>query len=296
MNHREHFLACRRAIVAALSLVWVFAGISCDKVKHFTIPAINHQTTWVGAADHNEVACEVAQVLFIPLPAILVCPDHPLFETSLSSQPTKGTGVDLGIGDLPADQIAVGFARYSDAGTEPCPCWAWSTAVMRGEFTFDTFLLPGGHSRWRTVVAAALVFRFDQYYQVDGAAAAAGPFDILGGIFVRTPPSPKLGPGNTLVQGPNNSFTMSSQPFLVPFPKLAGIGPEYPKTGFGIRKTGNTITVDVSNQVRSWITDKEPNLGFLIIGRDEALPHDGNQTRIVQIADIHLEVDANPQQ
>jgi hypothetical protein len=237
----------------------------------------------------------VAQFLFIPLPDILVCPDQILFVSSLSSLPTEG-GIDLAISDLPADQIAVGFARFNDPGTEPCPCWAWSQAVLRGEFTFDLFNLPGKHSKWKTLVSATLVFRFDQYLQVDGTSAAAGPFDILGGIFVRTPPSDQLSPNQTLIHGANNTFSMNSQPFLSPFPNLGTIGSDYPKSGFPIRRSGNTVSMDVSNQVRSWITDKEPNLGFLFVGRDEALSHTSNQVRVVQIADIHLEVVANPNQ
>lgn len=189
-------------------------------------------------------------------------------------------------------QIGVGFESYYYPGTDPCPCWSWASFAYRGQFGFNLNNLPGKHSILKHIIQAYLVFTFEES-EASGGDVVSGDADVLSGIYLRIPPSAKSS-GKFFSKG--SGVKTVTEDFLVPFPKLADIGQKFPKNGFQIRRQGNTVYIDISNQVRKWIAAKETNLGMLMVGRDESLPFQVNSVNLAKIGHIHLEILTNPNQ
>jgi hypothetical protein len=194
----------------------------------------------------------------------------------------------------PPAEILVGFHHVFDDGTWPCNCWEYVNYVYRGLVWFDPFKFP------KNFVSATLMIQPTHHEHFDGTEAS-GEKGTIGGIYLASK-NWQQGVNITVFTDENgtstgslkvSSFTPESNAYIVPFPENPG--PKFPNntTDFPVRKDGGKYVAEVSNQIKAWTKNSEPNHGFVFVGRNEALPGKTNQSWISRYK-VWLEFTYNP--
>ncbi|WP_259781059.1 hypothetical protein [Aestuariispira ectoiniformans] len=190
---------------------------------------------------------------------------------------TKGSNPET----PPPDVVWAGYKRFYDAGTQPAPCQRWGNAVYRGAFCFDLSSLDN-----KSIVAATLRFsnvgtEFHRDHEATNVAGSWVRKLQLATSDWRLQPSPVVG---------------TSRNVLYPAKAIAGL-PDLPvgnpppsSDSFPVKFDWVTYEVEVSALLRDLVGNKEPNLGFILIGVDETVDHKNGNTALTKVGRISLEV------
>lgn len=182
-----------------------------------------------GKTDNAKTAC------------ILACPPF-----------TKGTGP----GFKPAKgQFAIGFEHRYDDGTDPCPCWEYTTYVYRGYAAIKLSDLPAN------LVTATLLLDVKTFENSSGGSQDG----LITGMF-RKDEAPLAETGDFDAPLFPGKLT---DPVIVPFP--ATIPPEFPKGGPPVMRQGSLISIDVSVPVLDAVKQGKKFIQFVFVGPNEAL-------------------------
>ncbi|MGH9495037.1 MAG: hypothetical protein ACRD3B_08580 [Candidatus Sulfotelmatobacter sp.] len=158
-------------------------------------------------------------------------------------------------------EILVGFDDFFKHGADPFPCNLFSSSTFRAGVKFDV-------SQFDTIVGANFLMDTDS--------------------------SIERSHGETVSQSPPKSFAtklgLGTQAFTPAFPDDDEVS----------LPAGPNINIDVSSQVRDWITKARPNFGFVIAGPrlppDQGSPPEDNKAKVSFYSNFKLRVIYNPAQ
>lgn len=181
----------------------------------------------------------------------------------------------------PQQAVWAGYIRDYDPGTNPFPCWAWSSAVYRGAFRFDLSKYTG-----KKILSAVLHMSFGQARYASGTVASNG------GVWAKT-----LGLATSTWWTASSPHIVGSQSKLFPWKPIPGL-PDLPhgldpasQPDFPIKYNGaNGFQVEISSVVRSWLDGTEPNLGFILIGTNEKTAEKNHDAALSPVSGLSLDI------
>ena len=172
---------------------------------------------------------------------------------------TTGSGVLEGVSP------DVGYYRWYDPGTQPLPCWEWSSWVSRGLVQFDLSPLAG---KSKQIARATLEYDATYEWRSHSGTVAQNYVDEIVSYIA-------------IVNGPWGQFDIASQP-IINVPESSAVRPG--------RTEHFSFTIP-HGYVRDWVNGTRPNHGLLFVGWDESLPSKSNGIRQATLRNLVLKVE-----
>ena len=151
----------------------------------------------------------------------------------------------------PPNRLVVGYNNVFQPGSGPFPCIFKIDHAYRGGVRFDLSSLVS--MKQIVIEKAVLTWTIERAYVSDSSGNPRGSKSCVGAVL----------------ESSQNIFTQGA---FLPGRSLR-IGPG-----------------DVTSLVTTWIVDKQPNFGFVLVGLDESYPRN-NAECVNIIKDLHLHID-----
>jgi hypothetical protein len=251
------------ALLLALSLGGCPGGLGIQTISGETATFTNTK---------HESAAIACPWLFFPL---FCGPD--VAGTGLFSQPPQG-------------KIIVGYDYWSDPGTQPCPCWEYSSTWHRGFVQFRTKDLPDQFALVHLVLAFGPDIGSNAPNQ---PPPPAPPNGVIGSVYLHTGPDTEA-----LLPGFEDLLLQGYTEFVAPFPEF----PDDPSVQFKstaplsklvrVDKNESRYLIDVTSEFREAKKNNKTFTRFRFEGTDETNEAMANRSAIFTFT-VYLDVHSN---
>ncbi|MGB9364405.1 MAG: hypothetical protein WCE79_00185 [Xanthobacteraceae bacterium] len=163
------------------------------------------------------------------------------------------------IGKPGKGEITIGFDYTYDAGTQPFPCWEYSSDAFRGTVLFKVAALPENFKSARLIMKANHVGKkhSSRVHLITGMFHSSTNVDDVPNAFM------------TVIDG--DQTTTGTQENIGFNPPGGGLIFSFPDSHVKFEKKSRGYTIDVTALVRQWANSNKTFQGFTFVGPDESL-------------------------